>query len=425
MRSSLQGLLFAVATTTLWTGVSAATPRFELTGEIPVTVKDSRAYINIKGWVSAMTLSGPIVWKNGVLQSVPTKSGRNWANVSGLNDFGDVSGSYTNTGSTALQPWAWSGGQLIDGTSGPSWMQIQTTGINNKREMGVTLVPFSVIDCGSGSTQWYGKAGIGKPNNWKSATAWKSQCTPSCTVISSVGYGVNNAGDILAFGYGTETRAGNQCSLVGSYFVSSSNGTSTPVPDVYYSSVPTINDVGQVLSNGLWTDAGVQTVGIQLWTPSGATRLYTFGVLKPGMTVPSGPLRFNSFGQVIASGVGTSTGFYQDGKWYDVRTLVKLPADVSLSLLLDINDLGQIVASGKRGNASRLFVLTLQTPCPADFNNDGMVDDADYVIFAAAYDQITCPALPAECPADLNLDGIVDDADFGLFLLSYEFSVCP
>ncbi len=426
MRVNIQNLLRAFAASSLCAaGATAVTPRFELTGEIPVTVKDSRAFINIKGWVTAMTLSGPIVWKNGLLQSVPTKTGRNWSNVSGLNDFGDVSGAYTNTGSFALQPWAWSAGQLVDGTSGPSWMQIQTTGINNKRDIGVTLVPFSVVDCGSGSTQWYGRAGIGKPNNWKSATAWKSQCAPSCTVISSVGYGINNAGDILAFGYGTETRANNQCSLVGSYFVSSSSGTSTPVPDVYYSSPPTINDVGQVLSHALWNDAGVQTVGIQVWSPSGTTRLHSFGVLKPGMTVPSGPLRFNSFGQVIATGVGTNTGFYNEGKWYDLRSLVQLPSDVTLSLLLDINDLGQVVASGKRGNSSRLFVLTLQAPCPADFNNDGMIDDTDYGIFALAYDVFECPAAPAECPADLNLDGLVDDADFALFLLSYDFSMCP
>ena len=426
MRVNSSLLLSVLAGASLVAGMAhGAKPRFELTGEIPVVAKDNRAYINIKGWVSAMTTSGPIVWKNGLLQSVPTKSGRNWANVSGLNDFGDVSGSYTLTGSTALQAWAWSANQLVDGATGPSWMQIQSTGINNKREFGLTVVPFSVTDCGNGSTQWYGKAGVGKPGNWKSAVAWKSQCAPSCTVISSYGYGVNNAGDILGFGYGTESRANNQCSLVGSYFVSWGTGGATAVPDVYFSSPPSINDVGQVLSHALWNDAGVQNAGIQLWSTTGATRLYTFGPLKPGMTLPSTPLRFNSFGQVIASDVGTRTGFYTDGKWYDIKTLVNLPPDVSLNLLLDINELGQVVASGKRGNLSRLFVLTLQAPCPADFNNDGMVDDADYAILAAAYNDLSCPPAPAECPCDLNLDGAVDDADFALFLLSYDLSVCP
>lgn len=426
MRVNSSLLLVCVAGSSLLSGVAdAAKPRFVLTGEIPVSAKDNRAYINIKGWVATMTTSGPVVWKNGLLQSVPTKSGRNWANVSGLNDFGDVSGAYTLTGGTALQAWAWSANQLVDGATGPSWMQIQTTGINNKRDFGLTVVPFSVSDCGNGSTQWYGRAGVGKPGNWKSAVAWKTQCTPSCTVISSFGYGVNNAGDILGFGYGTESRANNQCTLVGSYFVSWGSGGATAVPDVYFSSPPTINDIGQVLSHAVWTDAGVQNAGIQLWSTGGATRLYTFGPLKPGMTLPSTPLRFNSFGQVIASDVGTKTGFYSDGKWYDIKTLVTLPPDVSLNLLLDINELGQVVASGKRDAQSRLFVLTLQSPCPADFNNDGMVDDADYALFNAAYSEISCPPAPAECPCDLNLDGVVDDSDFGLFLLSYELGVCP
>jgi hypothetical protein len=29
--------------------------------------------------------------------------------------------------------------------------------------------------------------------------------------------------------------------------------------------------------------------------------------------------------------------------------------------------------------------------CPADFNRDGNVDDADFVLFADAYDTLLCP----------------------------------
>jgi hypothetical protein len=29
--------------------------------------------------------------------------------------------------------------------------------------------------------------------------------------------------------------------------------------------------------------------------------------------------------------------------------------------------------------------------CPADFNEDGAVDDADFVIFAGAYNDLVCP----------------------------------
>jgi len=411
-------------------GLAAATAlggpaRFDLTGEIPISAVGNKAFINLKGWVAAQTSAGPRLWKNGQLQSVPTIAGRTWTAVTGINDFGDVCGTYQQTGSTVGRAWAWTNGQLIDGPGGPSWMSNTATGINNRRELGVFIVPFSVTDCGNGSTQWYGKGGIGNGSTWKSAGPWSQQCTTACTIYSSVAYSINNAGDLLVNGYGSQSRAGGGCSLMNSYYIYSSNGTVTTVPDVYYSSQPMLNDVGQVLSNASWIEGGVTKVGIQWWSGGVGTKIFTFGNLVPGMTVPSGPLRMNSLGQIIATSVGYPTGFYQDGKWYDLRTLANLPSDVTISLLLDINDLGQIVASGKRGNVSRLFVLTQRAFCAADLNSDGFVDDLDYALFVQAYSKIECPVPPAECPGDLNVDGIVDDADFVLFLLSYNLTVCP
>lgn len=65
--------------------------------------------------------------------------------------------------------------------------------------------------------------------------------------------------------------------------------------------------------------------------------------------------------------------------------------------------------------------------CPADLNNDSLVDDADFVIFAAAYNILDCadPSMPAGCTADLNADGLVDDADFVVFVLAYDALLCP
>jgi hypothetical protein len=65
--------------------------------------------------------------------------------------------------------------------------------------------------------------------------------------------------------------------------------------------------------------------------------------------------------------------------------------------------------------------------CSADFNVDGMVDDADFVVFVAAYNLLDCadPAMPANCPADLNSDAAVDDGDFLTFVLAYNEVVCP
>ncbi|MGH7242736.1 MAG: hypothetical protein ACREJD_04905 [Phycisphaerales bacterium] len=63
--------------------------------------------------------------------------------------------------------------------------------------------------------------------------------------------------------------------------------------------------------------------------------------------------------------------------------------------------------------------------CPADLNGDDVVDDADFVIFAAAYNTLLCPDAPAPCNADLNGDNVVDDADFVIFAAAYNELLCP
>jgi hypothetical protein len=72
-------------------------------------------------------------------------------------------------------------------------------------------------------------------------------------------------------------------------------------------------------------------------------------------------------------------------------------------------------------------VWSQSPPCPADLNADTFVDDADFVLFASAYNVLLCsdPAMPANCPADLNNDDVVDDADFVLFAAAYNELLCP
>lgn len=73
------------------------------------------------------------------------------------------------------------------------------------------------------------------------------------------------------------------------------------------------------------------------------------------------------------------------------------------------------------------FSFALSDECPGDLNLDGQVDDADFVIFLAAYNILDCadPAMPAGCPSDLNGDGVVEDGDFVIFLAQYNALVCP
>jgi len=75
------------------------------------------------------------------------------------------------------------------------------------------------------------------------------------------------------------------------------------------------------------------------------------------------------------------------------------------------------------------FVISDVVPfgfCVSDFNCDGQVEDADFVVFAQGYNVLVCedPAMPVGCPADLNGDGFVDDSDFVDFVRAYNELGC-
>jgi len=57
--------------------------------------------------------------------------------------------------------------------------------------------------------------------------------------------------------------------------------------------------------------------------------------------------------------------------------------------------------------------------CAGDFNHDGMVDDADFIIFANAYNELVNPG------GDLTGDTLTDDVDFVAFAAAYDLLVCP
>ncbi len=71
------------------------------------------------------------------------------------------------------------------------------------------------------------------------------------------------------------------------------------------------------------------------------------------------------------------------------------------------------------GDGAAIVTLPDWAPCPADLNFDGFVDDADFSIFAKAYDRLTTT------DGDLNVDQFTDDADFSVFAVAYDILVCP
>lgn len=73
------------------------------------------------------------------------------------------------------------------------------------------------------------------------------------------------------------------------------------------------------------------------------------------------------------------------------------------------------------------FAFTPRAFCPADLNNDGQVDNSDFVLFVNDYITFLCnePAMPQGCPSDFNFDGLVENADFLIFVNAYNELLCP
>ncbi len=77
--------------------------------------------------------------------------------------------------------------------------------------------------------------------------------------------------------------------------------------------------------------------------------------------------------------------------------------------------------------SNSILTLNANAICRADLNADRSVDDADFVLFAGAYNLLLCsdPAQEADCPSDLDSDGLVTDKDFVIFAQAYQDLFCP
>lgn len=132
---------------------------------------------------------------------------------------------------------------------------------------------------------------------------------------------------------------------------------------------------------------------------------------------------------VGASGVGALS--YQWYKYSDPIDTGLNPSAATATLVIDhptIDDSAwyHCVVSDDCGSVeSQAAPLLLTSCCPADLNNDGLVDDADFQIFVVAYNELICPEFPIPCAGDLNYDGYVDDADFQIFVPAYNALLCP
>ena len=114
-------------------------------------------------------------------------------------------------------------------------------------------------------------------------------------------------------------------------------------------------------------------------------------------------------------------------QWDYGQTVTKTQADnplVEIALYGDFTGFSPLLESGPVQPI--IGTVNITTKCLGDLNNDGIVDDADFVIFSQHYNILLCsdPLMPLDCPSDFNRDGFVDDIDFTIFVQTYDLPVC-
>ncbi|MBX3390017.1 MAG: Ig-like domain-containing protein [Phycisphaeraceae bacterium] len=109
--------------------------------------------------------------------------------------------------------------------------------------------------------------------------------------------------------------------------------------------------------------------------------------------------------ELVGTPTAIATGQELDGDVFDPESPKSLPTGD-----------GQAGTTIEGVKILRFFVIP--GACPCDLNGDSMVDDSDFVVFAAAYNALLTMA------ADFNGDGLTDDADFVIFAHAYDQLLC-
>ncbi|MBX3380005.1 MAG: endonuclease [Phycisphaeraceae bacterium] len=285
----------------------------------------------------------------------------------------------------------------------------------------------------------------------QNVTLSKSGATPTTFDISVAGNATcAQAGPRQAFSYSAATRSltvGVSTSGIGAYSGTitvdntdlTSNGSGQGVAD----GNDTINVSAVILdhaSPSLASSATMLSQTIDFGTVNGNSGVHTMPVSifnrasTPGLTAWLDVNSVSGVGTPVASlgVIGTTlapvSGIGEGGAEAGQVSLDSSQAPGSYQVVYTIASSDESLPGAiARPSLTLTVVGTIVAACPGDLNGDQVVDDLDFVLFAAAYDLFDCtdPSMPAGCPSDLNGDLVVEDSDFVLFASAYDAFLCP
>lgn len=200
-----------------------------------------------------------------------------------------------------------------------------------------------------------------------------------------------------------------------------------PVPDAALMEAVAINNRDEAVGTATVLPTGSDEISQQfrgyVWGAGGGAA--DLGDLTPPLSstvVAITPTAINDVGQVVGIVTGQqddSTAFvWHNGVMRDLNSLVDPTLGYRIFSATDINNSGQIAATGIRNGRARALLLSPLVPvCRADYNFSGSVNLLDLFEFLGAY-------FTQSAAADFDHSGEISVQDVFEFLAAY-FEPCP
>jgi len=389
-----------------------------------------------------LALGGFVSAGSTMLRYIGVWNGAQWEAIgAGLSGIGDSATVYQNelvvAGSQIVAPPGQSSRVLkFDGSTWKALIpNLQSTSPER-----ISLLKFGnkLVVAGSGLT--IGSFAYGAIGAWN-GTSFSSLDGTAQSAINGTVRSLNEYhGHLVAagsFSHAGPTPAANIARWNGTAWAPMGSGLNGSV-----SAVTVWND--EVIASGLFTTAGGQpSAYFARWTDNPTPWVAVSPESKPvneGLTLTLSAAAASGYANVsyqwkrngvaISDGAGGASA--GGGTVSGASGTLASPSD-GASVMLTIagvqaSDAGDYtIEFDNTCNAATSSIATVSVnTCPGDLNADGFVNDADFELFASAYNLLLCEdaGMPMGCLSDLNGDGLVDDADFQVFVVAYDALVC-
>lgn len=260
--------------------------------------------------------------------------------------------------------------------------------------------------------------------SFQRATMWAGSAVTDLGTFGgefSEAAGINDAGQVVGWAWNPARRQ------IGFVWNAASGMTPLPAPGgtSHLSIASDINELGQAV--------GMAEVLIGNG-PQDQQLMFRAIIWNNGLPADLGDLNdpmvnsytaggINDHGQVVGSGSRYPDApdrpfLWENGVMVDLNTLIDPASGWLIFSVADINNAGQIAATAQHTDGRRRAVLLnpIGTPCPADFNDDGVGDSRDFFDYLTAF-------FNASASADFNHNGVTDSQDFFEFLVAF-FTGC-